>query len=79
MPPASLPGLEGDGGLPTKAAIKGISEALSFGTELLSSWLYYKLAMIALHGTPLCRATARRIETNVPSRRGWWSGITIRW
>ena len=30
--------------------------------------------MISPRSTPLCRATARRIESKVPSRSGWWSG-----
>jgi hypothetical protein len=32
---------------------------------------FYKLAMIASRVTPLCWATARRIEMSVPSRIGW--------
>lgn len=39
---------------------------------------FYNVAMIASRGTPLCRATDRRIETKVPRRSGSWSGTTIR-
>ena len=35
--------------------------------------------MVASRRTPLCLATARRIELNAPSLGGWWSGIAIRW
>ena len=43
----------------------------------IRSPIVYKSAMIASRWTPLCRATARRIEWNVPRRSGWWSGIAI--
>src|ERR1039458_3919237 len=41
--------------------------------------IVYRSAMIASRGTPLCPATARRMEFNVPSLSGWWSGTAIRW
>jgi len=39
---------------------------------------FYKVAIIVSRETPLCRATDRRIETNVPMRSGLWFGTTIR-
>jgi hypothetical protein len=49
-------------------------------SQQIGGWspMLYKLAMIASRGTPLCWATLRRIEPNVPSRKRSWSGIEIR-